>query len=84
MISSENPTPQTEEVPKWPALASYVSALSRLAEVRLHYRRAGEAPGAPHAFDASADGWHVATTDGIHRSTDEGRTWSRVIEAETG
>ena len=48
------------------------------------WRRAGEVPGAPQAFDASAAGWHVATTDGIHRSTDEGRTWSRVIGAETG
>ena len=48
------------------------------------WRRAGEVPGAPQAFDVSADGWHVATTDGIHRSIDEGRTWSRVIEAETG
>ena len=56
MISSENPTLQTEEVPKWPALASYVSALSRLAEVRLHYRRAGEAPENPD----TANVWNLS------------------------
>lgn len=56
MISSENPTLQTEEAPKWPALASYVSALSRLAEVRLHYRRAGEAPENPD----TATAWNLS------------------------
>jgi photosystem II stability/assembly factor-like uncharacterized protein len=48
------------------------------------WRRAGEVPGSPHAFDASDAGWHVATADGVHRSEDEGRTWTRVIEAISG
>lgn len=48
------------------------------------WRRAGEAPGAPHAFDAADGGWHVATADGVYRSADEGRTWKRVIVAVTG
>lgn len=48
------------------------------------WRRAGEVPGAPHAFDASEAGWHVATADGVYRSTDEGRTWRRVVVAVSG
>lgn len=45
------------------------------------WRRAGEIPGAPHAFEASGPDWLVATADGVHRSEDEGRSWSRVIVA---
>ena len=48
------------------------------------WRRAGEVPGSPQAFDASDAGWHGATPDGVHRSEDEGRTWTRVIEAVSG
>lgn len=48
------------------------------------WRRAGEVPGSPQAFDVSDAGWHVATADGVHRSEDEGRTWSRVIVAVSG
>ncbi|MFP5252525.1 MAG: F510_1955 family glycosylhydrolase [Actinomycetes bacterium] len=48
------------------------------------WRRAGEVPGSPHAFDASDAGWHVATAEGVYRSTDEGRTWQRVIVAVSG
>lgn len=48
------------------------------------WRRAGEVPGAPHAFDTSDAGWHVATADGVHRSEDEGRTWTRVVVAVSG
>ena len=48
------------------------------------WRRAGEVPGSPHALDAADAGWHVATADGVHRSVDEGRTWTRVIEAVSG
>ena len=48
------------------------------------WRRAGEVPGSPHAFDAAGAGWHVATADGVHRSDDEGRTWTRVVAAVSG
>lgn len=48
------------------------------------WRRAGEAPGAPHAFDVARTGWFVATADGVHRSVDEGRTWTRLVAAVTG
>jgi len=48
------------------------------------WRRAGEVPGSPQAFEASDAGWHVATADGVYRSADEGRTWSRVVVAVSG
>jgi len=48
------------------------------------WRRAGDVPGSPQAFDAADSGWHVATADGVHRSRDEGRTWSRVVAAVSG
>lgn len=48
------------------------------------WRSAGEAPGSPHAFDAADGEWYVATVDGVHRSRDEGRTWTKVIEAVSG
>lgn len=48
------------------------------------WRRAGAVPGSPHAFDAAEAGWYVATADGVHLSTDEGRTWSRVVTAASG
>jgi len=48
------------------------------------WRRAGEIPGAPHAFDTSATGWYAATADGVYRSEDEGRTWDRVVGAVSG
>ncbi|HEX4977091.1 MAG TPA: hypothetical protein VFV40_04420 [Nocardioides sp.] len=48
------------------------------------WRRVGEVPGSPQALDAADTGWHVATAEGVHRSDDEGRTWTRVIEAVPG
>jgi hypothetical protein len=48
------------------------------------WRRAGEIPGSPQAFDVADAGWHVATAEGVYRSGDEGRTWTRVVEAVSG
>ena len=34
--------------------------------------------GEPQAFDATPEAWHLASTHGIYRSTDEGRTWENL------
>lgn len=35
--------------------------------------------GEPQALDAEPGLWHLATTHGIYRSTDEGRTWENLL-----
>lgn len=41
--------------------------------------RVGSTPGPPDAFDATPEVWHAATSSGIHRSTDSGRSWEPVL-----
>ena len=40
--------------------------------------RAEGPPGAPQALDVTAEAWHVATSTGIYRSTDDGRSWTQL------
>jgi hypothetical protein len=40
-------------------------------------------PGAPEAFEATADGWYAASETGIYRSNDRGRSWEQIYDAET-
>jgi photosystem II stability/assembly factor-like uncharacterized protein len=35
--------------------------------------------GAAQALEATRDAWHVATSHGVYRSTDSGRTWKRLL-----
>jgi photosystem II stability/assembly factor-like uncharacterized protein len=35
-------------------------------------------PGQAQAFDATPEAWHVATSTGVYRSTDDGRSWNQV------
>ncbi len=44
----------------------------------------GDVPGTPEAFEATPDGWYVATRAGIHRSTDGGASWDLVHDAAEG
>lgn len=39
------------------------------------WRRIEGPPGDPQALDLAAGSWHVATSESIFRSTDDGRTW---------
>jgi photosystem II stability/assembly factor-like uncharacterized protein len=39
------------------------------------WRRVEGPAGDPQALDVAAGSWHVATSQGIFRSTDDGRTW---------
>lgn len=43
------------------------------------WREVGSIDGRPAAFTISAQGWYVATETAVHRSTDDGDTWSRVL-----
>lgn len=35
--------------------------------------------GEPQALNAEPNSWHIATTHGIYKSTDDGRTWENLI-----
>lgn len=39
------------------------------------WQRAASPPGEPQALDVNETAWYVATSSGVHRSADEGRTW---------
>lgn len=36
-------------------------------------------PGSPEALDVTQQVWHVATTEGIYRSADDGQSWQEVV-----
>ncbi|MDQ3157133.1 MAG: exo-alpha-sialidase [Actinomycetota bacterium] len=40
---------------------------------------AGRVSGAIEALGATAEGWQVATSSGIYESTDQGKTWRRIL-----
>jgi hypothetical protein len=40
---------------------------------------AGSIGGQPAALTISDQGWYAATEDAVFRSTDDGRSWSRVL-----
>jgi len=40
---------------------------------------AGRVPGTPAALDANDEAWHVATDQGIYRSTDRGANWTSIV-----
>jgi len=46
-------------------------------------RTAQPTPGTPEAFEATTEGWYVATERGISRSIDQGATWNSYFAAET-
>lgn len=43
------------------------------------WREVGSIGGQPAAFTISGLGWYAATETTVHRSTDGGATWSRVL-----
>lgn len=45
------------------------------------WTRRPDVPGSPEAFDATDQLWHVATDRDIHRSDDEGRSWTMLVGA---
>jgi hypothetical protein len=59
-----------------------VGRMYRSKDAGASWISAGRVPGNPVAFDATEKEWHVATDRGIHRSTEGGRTWSTVVDAE--
>jgi len=46
----------------------------------LSWSPAGNVKGDIAAFGASPDAWQVATSDGIFQSTDEGKTWDKILD----
>lgn len=40
----------------------------------------GRVKGSIEALGASSTGWQVATADGIYESTDDGKTWHRILD----
>lgn len=46
------------------------------------WRAAGRVTGQTGAIDATDTVWHVATDEGVYASSDEGGTWTTVMEAE--
>lgn len=45
------------------------------------WRQSGTVTGQPTALDATDTAWHIATETGIYASTDQGVTWTEVVEA---
>ena len=46
------------------------------------WRRAEQPPGDPQALDVAPGAWSVATSEGIFRSVDDGRTWTMLAQSE--